>query len=469
MAKTLTISPITRINGFWRIDIQVEGGQIVDAKSSGIYIRGMEVILQKRDPRDAVYLSQRICGICSSAHALAGSLAMEQAYNLEIPRNGIIIRNLIFGADLLQNHLRHFYFLTLPDFAKGPDEPPFIPRYDADYRFTKQETERLYQHYMESIDISRLCHEMLVVFGGKAPHNHGILIGGATVHPTSDNVRLFLGRLDLVRTFVTEKLLPDMELLARKYEDYYHIGTGPKRFMAYGMFPKEDEKGKFYFKPGSLINNQLEDLQPDAIHEMVKYSWFRDEDRTEDIMKGATHMNPDKEGAYSWIKAPRYKGQVMETGPLARLWITGEYNNGISVIDRLYARILETKKVADLMMEWANRLEPGKPIYADYEPLRNARGIGLVEAMRGGLGHWVEIENYHVKSYQIITPSAWNMSPRDDHEQLGAVEQALVGTPIADTENPIEVGRVARSFDPCSSCAAQVYTPNRDVTEYIMP
>lgn len=469
MAQTITISPITRINGFWRIDIQVEGGQIVDAKSSGIYIRGMELILQKRDPRDAVYLTQRICGICSSAHAMAGSLAMEQAYNLEIPRNGIIIRNLIFGADLLQNHVRHFYFLTLPDFAKGPDEPPFIPRYDADYRFTKQETTRLYQHYMESIDISRLCHEMLVIFGGKAPHNHGILIGGATVHPTADNVRLFLARLDLVRTFVIDKLLPDMDLLARKYEDYYHIGIGPKRFLAYGMFPKEDEKGKFHFKPGTLINNQFEDLKPSEIHEMVKYSWFRDEDRTEDIMKGATHMNPDKEGAYSWIKAPRYRGQVMETGPLARLWLTGEYNNGISAMDRLYARILEAKKVADLMKEWANRLEPGKPIYADHEPLRNARGIGLVEAMRGGLGHWVEIENYHVKTYQIVTPSAWNMSPRDDHDQLGAVEQALIGTPIADTENPIEVGRVARSFDPCSSCAAQVYSPDGNVTEYIMP
>lgn len=469
MAKTLVISPVTRINGFWRLDVQVEGGRIVDAQSSGIYIRGMELILQKRDPRDAVYLSQRICGICSSAHAMAGSLAFEQAYHIRIPHNGMVIRNLIFGADLLQNHIRHFYFLVMPDFVKGPEEPPFIPRYESDYRFTKQETNRLNEHFLQSIDISRLCHEMLVIFGGKVPHNHGILIGGASVPPNADNVRLFLSRLERIRTFIEERLLPDMELLSRKYEDYYHLGIGPQRFLTYGMFPNEEKPGEFHLPPGVLVNGQLTELKPDAIHEMVKYSWYRDEDRTEDIMRGETHLDPDKPGAYSWIKAPRYQGQVMETGPLARARVSGSYTNGVSVMDRLYARVLEAKKVAALMQDWLNKLEPGKPIYTDYEPLRNAQGIGLTDAMRGTLGHWVEVENYHVKSYQIITPSAWNMSPRDDHDQPGAVETALIGTPIADTENPVEVGRVARSFDPCSSCATHVYTPDGRISEYMIP
>lgn len=468
MAKKITISPVTRINGFWRLDVHVENGKVQDAYSSGIYIRGLEKILQRRDPRDAMYLTQRICGICSSAHALAGSLAIEQAYHLEIPRNAIIIRNLIFGSDLLQNHIRHFYFLSLPDFAKGPDEPPFVPRYQAEYRFTPKETDRLYKNFEESIQMSRLSHEMLTIYGGKAPHNHGIVVGGASVPPTADNIRLFLSRLEKVKTFIQEKMMPDMELLAEKYEDYYQYGKGPGRLLSYGMFPKEDDHGKFYFKSGVVVNGQEEKLKPNQITEQVKYSWFQETDATEDIMEGGTHFAPDKKGAYSWIKAPRYANQVAETGPMARLWLTGEYRKGQGAMNRLYARVLEAKKVATLMQEWVHKLEPGKPIFQEHEPLRDAKGVGLVEAMRGGLGHWVKVENYKVATYQIITPSAWNMSPRDEADRPGAVELALLDLPIADLENPIEVGRVARSFDPCSSCAAQVYTPDGSIQEYII-
>lgn len=468
MPKKITISPVTRINGFWRLDVHVDNGKVVDAYSNGIYTRGLEKILEQRAPKDAVYLSQRICGICSSAHAVTGSLAVEQAYNLKVPRNGVLIRNMIYGADLLQNHIRHFYFLTIPDFAEGPDEPPFTPRYKAEYKFSKGETDRLYQNYMESIDLSRKCHEMLTIYGGKAPHNHGILPGGSTVPPTADNIRLFLSRLQQVTKFINEKMVPDMELLARRYPEYYQIGQGPEVMISYGMFQREDKEKEFYFKPGVVINGEVHKLNHKLISEKVKYSWYKDEDAAEDIMKADTHLEPEKEGAYSWIKAPRYQGKSVQTGPLSRLWITGDYRNGISTMDRLYARVLEAKKVALLMEEWAHKLEPGKPIYNKHKPLRNGTGIGLFEAMRGALGHWVEIENYRVKKYQVITPSAWNMSPRDDDEQLGAVEQSLLGTPVADTENPIEIGRVARSFDPCSSCGAQLITPEGSIKEFII-
>ncbi len=468
MAQKIMISPVTRLNGFWRLDVEVENDKVIDAYSSGIYIRGLEKIMQRRDPRDAVYLTQRICGICSSAHAMAGSLALEHAYNLEIPRNAVIIRNLIFGADLLQNHLRHFYFMALPDYAEGPDEPPFIPRYKAEYRFNKKETEKLFQDYMESIDMSRLCHEMLTIYGGKAPHNHGILAGGASVHPTADNIRLYLFRLEQVKRFIDEKMLPDVELLIEKYADYFQIGSGPETLLTYGMFPREDKRGEFYLHPGVISKDQLQPVNSDLIHEQVKHSWFLDTDAATDIMQGATNFYPDKEGAYSWIKAPRYQGQVVQTGPLCRLWVAEEYRHGISTLDRIYARCLEAKKVADYLQEWVQKLEPGKPIYQEYEPLRDAKGIGLVEAMRGGLGHWIEIEDYHIKNYQVITPSAWNMSPRDDNGLPGAVEQSLIGISIADLKNPIEIGRVARSFDPCSSCAVQVYTPQESLEQYII-
>lgn len=468
MAETIVISPVTRINGFWRIDVEVENGHVKAARSSGIYTRGLEQIMAKRDPRDAVYLTQRVCGICSTAHAMAGSLAMEQALQLEIPRNGVIIRNLIFGADLLQNHIRHFYFLTLPDFATGPDEPPFIPRYKTDYRFSKAESDNLYQHYLEAVAISRYCHEMVTVFGGKAPHNHGILIGGASVHPNYDNIRLFMSMLSDVRKFLNDKLLPDVQLVAERYSEYYHIGKGPENFLVYGMFPREDKKGEFYFKPGVWLNGKLEKLEPGQIHEQLKYSWYPQSDEASTVIEQSTHFKLDKKGAYSWIRAPRYADQVLQTGPLCRLWVAGEYRHGISAMDRYMARALEAKKVADLMAGWLDKLEPGHEIYAEYKIPREAKGVGLVEAMRGGLGHWVEVENYHIKNYQIITPSSWNMSPRDNNDRPGAVEEALVGTPIADPKNPIEVGRVARSFDPCSSCAAQVYSPDGSVEEFVV-
>jgi len=452
---TKIISPITRLNGFWRIDVNIENGQVVDAYSSGIFFRGIEKILHGRDPRDAVYLTQRICGICSTAHGLASSLALEDAFKIKPPRNGIIIRNLLFGADLLQNHIRHFYFLTVPDFVRGPDRPPFVPRYEVDYRLSRTESDKIYENYMESIHISRAVHDMVTIFGGKIPHNHGILAGGATVPPTADNVRMFMSLLQKVRSFVQNKMMADLEKIATAYEDCYKIGIGTGNLMAFGMFPHPDKKDDFYFKPGIIIGKKREKLDAMAITEHIKYSWYRASPPLHPE-EGETQPDTGKEDAYSWVKAPRYKGHPVEGGPLARLILSGDYKGGHSAMDRIAARVMEANIVSEMMEEWCRQLEIGKPVFTPYDMPANAEGIGMVEAMRGGLGHWMRMRAGRITHYQIITPSAWNCSPRDDEGRRGPVEEALIGTPIEDFDQPIEVGRVARSFDPCLACAVHM-------------
>jgi hydrogenase large subunit len=457
MTEKIRISPVTRINGFWNLEVEVKNGEVSDAWSSGLFFRGFEQILQGRDPRDAAYLTERICGICSSAHAVAAANAIEDALKIEIPRNAKLIRNLSFGADLLQNHVRHFYLLTIFDFLKGPEIPPFVPRYEnADYRLSKQETDRVVENYRQHFEIARMTHEMVTIFGGKAPHQHGIVAGGVTTHPTVDKIQKFLGMLDMVRAFIADKLIPDLELLANKYDDYYEIGRGYENLLAFGNFAVPDKPGKFVMPFGVYRDGKMEKFDQAKITESIHNSWYA-EDKPSNPEAGKTEPDLDKQAAYSWVKSPRYDGVPIETGPLAHLWMRGDYRNGFSTMDRLMARALEAKFVADLMREWAKELEIGKPVFQPYDfPGHEVTGIGYTGAMRGALGHWVRFKGQKILNYQIITPSAWVCSPRDDKGQRGPVEQALIGTPVPDPANPIEIGRVARSYDPCLACAVHL-------------
>lgn len=466
MAEKIRISPVTRINGFWNLEVQVEGGKIIDAWSSGIFFRGFEEILKGRDPRDAAYLTERICGICSTAHAIASSHAIEDALNIEVPHNAILLRNLSFGADLLQNHIRHFYLLSILDFAKGPDRPPFIPRYESDYRLSKKETDRLLESYQQHFDIARMTHEMVTIFGGKAPHQHGIVAGGFTTNPTVPKIQKFMGMLDLVSQFIRNRLIPDMELLARKYDDYYKIGKGYGNLLSYGNFPVPGKPDEYVLPFGVFSGGKFEKFDENKIREHVHKSWFK-QDEPKHPREEQTNPDPDKEEAYSWSKAPRYDGKPFETNPIANLWMKGEYRNGISVMDRMMARALEAKMVAEMMRQWSKELRLGQPVFRPFDmPDKEVEGVGYTGAMRGALAHWVRFKGKKILNYQIITPSAWVCSPRDDNGNRGVVEEALVGTPIADVKNPIEVGRVARSFDPCLACAVHLIDVNGEVLEF---
>jgi hydrogenase large subunit len=177
---------------------------------------------------------------------------------------------------------------------------------------------------------------------------------------------------------------------------------------------------------------------------------------------GDTVTSYPKANAYSWLKAPRYAGAAYETGPLARMWVNGDYTAGISVLDRHRARAREALKVAQAMQSWLGQIS-GTTVYQQPTLPASGQAMGLTEAPRGALGHWVQYSGGKISRYQIITPTCWNASPADTVGKRGPMEQALLGTPVKDPAQPIEVLRVIHSFDPCLDCAVHVIRPKEDV------
>jgi len=463
--KKIVIGPLTRANNSCWIEVAVENKKVVDAWCSGIFFRGFELILQGRDPRDASYLTQRICGICSSVHGTAASLALEDAVGVRPPHNGNLLRNLIMGADFLQNHIRHLFLFSLSDYVTSPEMSPFTPSYSTDKRLPKKTNDVMIQHIFESMEISRLAHELMTLLGGKAPFPHGVLAGGSTVPPSADIIMNFKSKLTKINQFIKSTMMPDVFTLAEAYPDYYEIGCRPPDMLEYGLFSCSEEDRERYFPGGAVIGGQLQKVDTSVIKEYLGKSWYSADAEPQHPSRGQTVPDREKEDAYSWSKAPRYNEMPLEGGPLARLWIRGDYRKGISTMDRIVARALEAEKIGVLMESWVDELEPDKSVFTSFEIPQEAEGSALIGAMRGPLGHWLRIKKGRISHYQIITPTAWNFSPRDDSGRKGPVEEALIGTPIANENQPIEIGRVIRAFDVCSSCSAHVIIPGLPLRE----
>jgi len=465
MGNKITINPITRISGFLEIQAEVENNKIVDAKSSGMLFRGFEKMLKGRPPIDAIYFTERICGICSTAHSMASTLALEDILNINPNENDKMIRDFMHGCEFIQNHLRHFYQYTLPDFVKGPEIQPLYGITHDDYRLPEKLNIKISKHYIESIQYSRLAHEMLAVLGGKAPHNHGIFVGGVTVNLDASKFIKIKSILNSIKEFVINRMIPDVYTIAEYYQDYFHNGEGYKNLMSYGVFDTYIERDLFYISPQILVDGQKQEFNSDKITENIYRAWYEANKIEQRPFDPTVDENVYKEEAYSWIKAPRYEGYAMEVGPLARMYLSGGYTRGISTMDRTIARVLEVKKIIGIMEGLLDRviLEPANQ--DRYEFPQKARGKGLIDTTRGGLGHWVSIGNQQIENYGIITPTTWNLSPEDSSGIKGVVEKALIGTKIKDIKNPVEIGRIVRSFDPCVSCATHVFGNSKSPIE----
>lgn len=467
MAKIIKIDPFTRIEGHLRIEVIVDTVnsqlQVIDAKSSGTMFRGFEKILSGRDPLDAPHITQRICGVCPVSHGIASCKNLESAFSLTPPDNGRILRNLVLGANFIQSHILHFYHLAALDYINTEgllDMAPWSPRYTTDDMVTGIAAEDLVGHYVQALQARRKAHQMGAVFGGKLPCSPSFAPGGCTEIATQDKIDAFRLLLTEVRVFINNIYIPDMLAIAGAFPQYYQIGRGNGNLLAYGVFDLDSTGQMKLLGRGRYTNSSYQTVSVADITEDVKYSWYSSGSNLNPSL-GETDVEPDKVNAYSWIKAPRYNGRVHEVGPLARMWINGDYTNGISVLDRLAARALETKKIADAMVGWLNELEPESPSYTYKATPVSASGMGLTEAPRGALGHWMDIANSKISRYQVVTPTAWNASPRDDLDQPGPIEQALIGTSIADPSKPIEVLRIVHSFDPCLACSVHMVQPER--------
>jgi hydrogenase large subunit len=501
----IVIDPVTRVEGHLRVEVTIDGGVVKEARSAGTLYRGFEEFLVGREPMDAQRLTQRVCGVCPVVHATAAALALDQAFGCldKLPENGRILRNLMLGANYLQSHILHFYHLAALDYVdvtQAADTPgdnadlqslrafiergtlaPFVPRYEGDYRLSKEENARLAAHYVEALRIRRLAHEMLSTFGGKMPHEVSIIPGGAAECPTVSKIEQFYWRLRKIADFIENKYVPDVLTVARKYPDHFALGKGYGKFLAYGVFeletPVADVARRNRLFPGGLADETLrfEPLDAEKISEAVRYSWY-EESVAGKPLSTLTRNAPHKDGAYSWVKAPRYDGQPREVGPLARMVVgyargSAEIKKEVdallstaglkpadlfSVLGRHASRAIECRILARHMAEWVLQLDPKAPHRYDYVSAVEGKGAGMVDGPRGALGNWIDVKAGKIANYQLVVPTTWNASPRDDKDQPGPIEWALTGAKVKDTKNPFEVVRIVRSFDPCLACAVHV-------------
>ena len=559
MANRIVIDPITRIEGHLRIEIEVREGKVVDAYSSGTMVRGFELILKGRDPRDAWAFTERACGVCTTVHALASVRTVEDALGIQVPANAELIRNLMFCTQYLQDHVVHFYHLHALDWVdivsalkadpKKTSElaqslsnwPKSSPGYFSDiqkriatfvesgqlgifangywghsaYKLPAEANLMGVAHYLEALEWQKEIVKVHAIFGGKNPHPN-YLVGGV---PCSLNVNevnainaerlAHVGQLfQDARIFVEQVYLPDLMAIASFYKDWGAIGGGLRNYMAYGDLPTAGygDPSTFKFPRGIILDRNLDEVlpvdgkDPMQVQEYVAHSWYdyaEGEAAGKHPWDGETKLHYtgpkppyeqlEVEQKYSWMKTPRWNGNAMEVGPLARLLVAYASGNAevqelvgaalkqldvpvgalFSTLGRTAARGLETKLIAQWSREFYDQLlaniKAGDTRTANntmWEPSSwpaEAKGVGMSEAPRGALAHWIVIRDRKIDNYQLVVPSTWNASPRDHQGQMSAYESALIGTPVANVEQPVEVLRTIHSFDPCIACAVHVH------------
>ena len=509
MARVL-IDPLNRIEGHLSIDIEVERGKVVEARTRGDMYRGFENLLRGRNPVDANMITQRICGVCPISHAIASSKCLESAFAIGPTVNGTLIRNLVLASNFFQSHIIHFYHLSVLDYVdvaailqyKGKDEEllklrnwakkdmekkkgtpaamtavsPFLPRYEGK-NFYIEDAEiniELLSHYLRALDIRRKTHRMATLFAGKIPHAASLLPGGVSQTVTNDRLDQFQQMLDEVETFIHDIYMKDIVALAKLFPDYLNLGRY-ESFLAYGAFETRGIRENLLLSGGVLDDDRVTPIDLNEISEHVKYSRFRDTGPLHPS-RGVTDPDPEKKNAYTWVKAPRYRNKPFEVGPLARIAINyknespkvrslvdrmmttlgGDVTVLYSALGRHVCRAMECSILAKQSREWIELVKTDEANRNQYEIPEQGEGYGLTEAPRGALGHWIEIGDYKIKNYQCVVPTTWNVGPRDNTGTPGVIEQSLIGTPVQDPKNPIEPARIVRSFDPCLACAIHV-------------
>jgi hydrogenase large subunit len=563
MAQRVVVDPITRIEGHLRIEAMLDDrGMIHDAISSGTMWRGIEVILQGRDPRDAWAFCERICGVCTTVHALASVRAVENALKIQVPQNADIIRNIMFLTQMVQDHVIHFYHLHALDWVDvvsalkadpdatgalaqkvSPGWPTSSPGYFRDiqgtvkkfvesgqlgifanaywghpaYKLPPEANLMAVAHYLEALQWQKEIVKIHTIFGGKNPHPN-YLVGGmaSAIAMQSDNA-INMERLNYVRDLIKQAIhvveglyIPDLLAIASFYPEWTKVGGGLGNYMVYGDIPQNgiNNPDSYRIPRGVILDRDLSKVlpvdlgDPNQVREEIAHSWYEYPDGKDalhpwDGVTAARYSGPkppyqqlDENAKYSWLKAPRWKGQAVEVGPLARMLVgyasgNAEFKDVVnealgklkvpaaalfSTLGRTAARGLETRLAARwLMAEYEHliaNIKAGDTATAStvsWEPSSwpaEAKGFGHTEAPRGALGHWVHIRDRKIANYQIVVPSTWNASPKDGKGQHGAYESALLNTPMADPKRPVEILRTIHSFDPCLACASHVIGPD---------
>ncbi len=469
--------PFNRVEGDLEVQVEIADGAVSAAWVNSPLYRGFEQILHGKDPRDALVYTPRICGICSVSQSMAAAAALRAAMGATEADNGALAANLVLACENLTDHLTHFYLFFMPDFARA--------EYAGRPDFSATETRFKAQVGSGARDMLPARASFLHLTGilaGKWPHSLALQPGGTTraIEPQEKSqlrtivalfrrfleATLFADRLEHIASLDSASAL---QTWARNHPhgDFAHflslsealgldrLGRGSGRHLSYGAYAI---RGIHVFAPG-IWDGGAKPLDTTAITEDISHAWLRGQTEPMHPLHGCTLTSLDNLNAYTWCKAPRLGGAVMETGALSRQTVDGHplarelAAGGGSVHARVVARLLELARVIPVMEQWIAALEPGAPFCNVTDVPDEADGVGLVEAARGSLGHWLRIRNGRILNYQIIAPTTWNFSPRDAAGTPGALEQALVGTPVgADGADSAAVQHVVRSFDPCMVC-----------------
>ena len=479
MTRTLMLDvPLNRVEGDLEIRVEVRDGVVVDAWSSGTMFRGFENMMVGRAPLDD------IAGVA-------------------VPANAVRQRNVALMAEHVQSDLRQAILMFMVDFA-GPGHAGGPLHEEAARRYAPIHGESC----IETIRATRTILELVALIGGQWPHSSFMVPGGVVRAIDVGDLIVCRQGLQRFRQWYEGRILgcslerwgevrSAADLDAWLEESAGHrdgdlgfflrlaggaglggVGRGVGRFLSFGSLdipagsPVPGRGGRL-LASGFSDAEGVHPFDQELIAEHTAFSWY------EGGAPGGLHpfsgetrprASGNEGGRYSWAKAPRYRGQPAETGPLAEAVIDGDplfadliARRGPSALVRQLARMVRPARLVPVMDTWLAELmaEPDGCVYSPPPPIENGRGHGLIQAARGALGHWVSIEDGAISRYQVITPSAWNGSPRDDAGVRGPWEEALIGVPVADPENPVTIGHVIRSFDPCLVCTVHTLSRGR--------
>ncbi len=625
--KRVVVDPVTRIEGHLRVEINVDEatGKVEDALSSGTAWRGIELVAKNRDPRDVWAFVQRICGVCTSTHALASLRAVEDALDIQIPKNANYIRNIMHSCLDVHDHIVHFYHLHALDWVspvealaadpkktaelqqsilatynlsdlKAPNNglntsayPKEFPKATVqyfsaiqgkikkivesgqlgifsaqwwdhpDYKLLPPEVHLMaVAHYLNILDRQREIVTPHVVFGGKNPHPHYI-VGGmpCSISMGDMNAPVNTTRLaevdasiSLTADLVNYFYMPDLLAIGQAYVKAGMIdggGLAKTRVLAYGGYPDEPytgiSKGDYFEKSIVRANGVVENfglgvdkatftpltgedlMNPQFLSEEVEHSWY-------EYPAGKTSLHPvegitkpnytgpkkgtkekweelDENKKYSWIKSPTFKGKACEVGPLAKFIVVyTKVKKGIiakptwaeqmivdlidkvsavlgapahvwmcSTVGRTACRGLDALVAAHISRYFYDKLvtniKAGDLAVANQEKFdpstwpKEAKGVGVLDAPRGGLGHWAVIKNGKIDNYQCIVPTTWNACPKTIANEHGAYEANMMDTKVKQPDKPLEILKGIHSFDPCLACSTHLYNKKGELIKSV--
>ncbi|HUO54630.1 MAG TPA: nickel-dependent hydrogenase large subunit [Rhodoblastus sp.] len=480
----LIVGPFNRVEGDLELTLDIADGRVAEARVATTLYRGFEQILVGRPAADALVIAPRICGICSLSQSMAAAAALRALSGVQPPENGELAANIAHAAENIADHLTHFYLFFMPDFCRAfYAAEPWFAEVEARFKATAGSAA---QDMLPAR--ARLLHVMGLI-AGKWPHSLAIQPGGVTrALDLGEKMRLlailgdfraflektlFAAPLEQVVALATPEQLANFAQGQGDFATFLRLGEslglGALGRVALPLISFGAYHGAYHGESGPLFpagrfdprSGQAGPLPAGAISEEVAFSFMRDS--ALDPALALTLPDAERVSGYSWAKAPRLADEPAETGAVARQAVAGDpliraliaRAGGTHVFVRVVARVIEIARLTLAAEGWARALRL-KESFAEHSaaPVQGA-SVGMVEAARGALGHWLSVEKGVIQRYQIVAPTTWNFSPRDARGVPGPLEQALVGveTGAAGAKAPA-IQHLVRSFDPCMVCTA---------------